>query len=165
MWRGDGRSEHRWCRPFRLAVPYEPDHGSVSTSRSSNRTCRSPASGSRTRLHAFAHERLRPLPSQSHEPESVVEDRGWIAPAPLSAFLELGPQPPAQPRNGVAVDRPVSVADRAYLEVVRPAAQRAIQLAHQLRGLLPRQRRRRLVIAWSFSTMRRMLCRDGRMPR
>jgi len=33
MWRGDGRSEHRCCRPFRLAVPYEPDHGSVSTSR------------------------------------------------------------------------------------------------------------------------------------
>jgi hypothetical protein len=60
MWRGDGRSEHRCCRPFRLAVPYEPDHGSVSTSRSSNRTCRSPASGSRTRLHAFAHDRWRP---------------------------------------------------------------------------------------------------------
>ena len=35
MWRGGGRSEHRCCRPFRLAVPYEPDHGSVSTSRSS----------------------------------------------------------------------------------------------------------------------------------
>ena len=50
MWRGGGRSEHRCCRPFRLAVPYEPDPGSVSTPRSSNRTCRSPASGSRTRL-------------------------------------------------------------------------------------------------------------------
>ena len=35
MWRGDGRSEHRCCRPFRLTVPYEPDHGSVSTPRSS----------------------------------------------------------------------------------------------------------------------------------
>ena len=33
-----------------LTVPYQPDPGSVSTSRSSNRTCRSPASGSRTRL-------------------------------------------------------------------------------------------------------------------
>ena len=32
---------------------------SVSTSRSSNRTCGSPASGFRTRTHAFAHERLR----------------------------------------------------------------------------------------------------------
>src|SRR5207244_3140277 len=41
-----GRSEHRCCRPFRLAVPYEPDHGSVSTSRSSNRACDLPALGS-----------------------------------------------------------------------------------------------------------------------
>ena len=32
-----------------------PRHSSVSTSRSSNRTCRSPASGSRTRPHAFTH--------------------------------------------------------------------------------------------------------------
>ena len=60
MWRGGGRSEHRCCRPFRLAVPYEPDHGSVSTSRSSNWTCRFPASSSRTRRHAFAHDCSRP---------------------------------------------------------------------------------------------------------
>jgi hypothetical protein len=31
------------------------NHDSVSTFRSSNRTCRSPASGSRTRLHTFIH--------------------------------------------------------------------------------------------------------------
>ena len=42
------------CRPFRLAMPRRFHHGSVSTSRSSNRTGRFPASGSRTRLHAFA---------------------------------------------------------------------------------------------------------------
>ena len=41
-------------RPFRLAVPKYPHRNSVSTSRSSNRTCRSPASGSRTGRHAFA---------------------------------------------------------------------------------------------------------------
>ena len=40
--------------PLRLAVPQWFHRGSVSTSRSSNRTCRSPASGSRTRTHAFA---------------------------------------------------------------------------------------------------------------
>ena len=44
MWRGDGRSRHRCFRPFRLAVPYEPDRGSVSTSPSSNRTCATNAS-------------------------------------------------------------------------------------------------------------------------
>jgi hypothetical protein len=43
------------CRLFRLAVPYEFARGSVSTSRSSNRACRSPAPGSRTRRHAFTH--------------------------------------------------------------------------------------------------------------
>ncbi len=32
----------------------------VSTPRSSNRTCRSPASGSRTRSHAFTHDGPRP---------------------------------------------------------------------------------------------------------
>ena len=42
------------CRPFRLAVPKYPDHSSVSTSRSSNRTCGSPASGSRTGI-TLAH--------------------------------------------------------------------------------------------------------------
>src|SRR6266849_515324 len=55
MWRGGFRFEHICSRLFRLAVPHWSDHGSVSTSRSSNRTCRSPASGSRTRPHAFVH--------------------------------------------------------------------------------------------------------------
>src|SRR6202022_281573 len=79
-------------------------------------------------------------PSQPYESESVVEDRRWIAPASLSALLELGSQPPAQPRSDVAVDRPVRAADGPYLEVVCPAAQGAVQLAHHLRGLLPRRR-------------------------
>jgi hypothetical protein len=43
-----------------LAVPHWLGRGSVSTPRSSNRTCRFPASGSRTRRHAFAHGSLRP---------------------------------------------------------------------------------------------------------
>jgi hypothetical protein len=55
MWRGGFRFEHICSRLFRLAVPHWFDHGSVSTSRSSNRTCSSPASGSRTRSHAFVH--------------------------------------------------------------------------------------------------------------
>lgn len=59
MWRGGGRSRHRCFRPFRLAVPYEPDHGSVSTSPSSNRTCATNASGSLPTHQAFAFERSR----------------------------------------------------------------------------------------------------------
>jgi hypothetical protein len=57
--------------------------------------------------------------------------------APSPPDLVLVAQPPAQPRSGVVVERPVRLADRAYLEVVRPAAQRAVQLRHLLRGLLP----------------------------
>jgi len=55
MWRGDCRSAHRCCRPFRLAVPYEPDLGSVSTPRSSvgSRTG-APALGSGGCHSAFA---------------------------------------------------------------------------------------------------------------
>src|SRR4029077_11902625 len=60
MWRGGGRLGMSVFHPFRLAVPQWLDHSSVSTSRSSNRTCGSPASGSRTRPHAFAHDGPRP---------------------------------------------------------------------------------------------------------
>jgi len=51
-------------------VPYWFDHDSVSTSRSSNRTCRSPASGSRTRLHAFA-SRATPSAVLEHSSELI----------------------------------------------------------------------------------------------
>src|ERR1700676_5240926 len=81
-----------------------------------------------------------PKRSQAYETKVPVEVREWIAPAPASPDLVLVAQPPAQPRSGIAVERPIRLADRAYLEVVRPAAQRAIQLAHQLRGPLPRHR-------------------------
>src|ERR1700693_15076 len=90
-----------------------------------------------SRLHP---RHVVPKPAQAYELEVPVEAREWIGPAPASPDLVLVAQPPAQPRSGVAVERPIRLADRAYLEVVRPAAQRTIQLAHQLRGLLPRHR-------------------------
>jgi hypothetical protein len=60
VWRGSGSPSISVFRPFRLAVPYRFGLGSVSTPRSSNRTCGSPASGSRTRPHAIAHDGPRP---------------------------------------------------------------------------------------------------------
>ena len=66
-----------------------------------------------------------------------VEMREWISPAPTSPDLVLGAQPPAQPHSGIVVDRSVRLVDGAYLEVVRPSAQHAVQLAHQHCGLLP----------------------------
>src|SRR5262249_33296344 len=62
---------------------------------------------------------------------------GVVSPALASSDLVLDAQPPAQPHSGVVVDRPVRFGDGAYIEVVRPSAQRAVQLAHQLCGLLP----------------------------
>jgi Sigma-70 region 2 len=60
VWRVGVRLNISVGRPFRLTVPYWFSRSSVSTPRSSNRTCRSPASGSRTRTHAFTHDTPRP---------------------------------------------------------------------------------------------------------
>src|SRR5271157_708240 len=88
-----------------------------------------------SRLHP---RHVVPKPGQAYETVVPIEVREWISPAPASPDLVLVAQPPAQPRCGVSVERPVCAGDSPYLEVVGPAAQRAIQLAHQLCGLLPR---------------------------
>src|SRR5215469_7363568 len=69
-----------------------------------------------------------------------VEVREWIGPALASPDLVLDAQPPAQPQSGVVVDRPIRLVDGAYVEVVRPSAQRAVQPRHQLCGVLPSPR-------------------------
>src|ERR1700720_2494388 len=81
-----------------------------------------------------------PKPAQAHESEVPVKVREWIRPALASPDLVLEAQPPAQPHSGVVVERPVRFCDGAYFEVVRPSAQRAVQLLHQLCGLLPSPR-------------------------
>src|ERR1700731_4332058 len=86
--------------------------------------------------------RLRPRhvvskPAQTYEPEVPIKVREWISPALASPDLVLDAQPPAQPHSGVVVDHPVRFGDGAYFEVVRPSAQRAVQLLHHLCGPLP----------------------------
>src|SRR5258708_27328234 len=81
-----------------------------------------------------------PKPAQAYEPKVPVKVREWIGPALASPDLVLEAQPPAQPHSGVVVDCPVRFRDGAYFEVVRPSAERAVQLAHQLCGLLPTPR-------------------------
>src|SRR5258706_14768179 len=68
-----------------------------------------------------------PKPVQAYEPEVPVQVREWIAPAlaPPPDFV-LGAQPPTQPHCRVVVERSISRADGAYLEVVRPSAQRPV---------------------------------------
>src|SRR4030081_3980520 len=63
--------------------------------------------------------------------------REWIGPALATPGFVLELQPPAQPHRCVAIECPIRLADGAYLEVVRPSAQRAVHLAHQLCGFLP----------------------------
>ena len=58
---------------------------------------------------------------QAYEPEVPVKVLEWINPALASPDLVLGAQPPAQPRCGVVVERPIRRRDGAYTEVVRPA--------------------------------------------
>src|SRR5215471_18374678 len=87
-----------------------------------------------SRLHP---RHVAPKRSQTYEPEVPVKVREWIGPALASPDLVLDAQPPAQPHSSVVVDRPIRLVDGAYIEVVRPSAQRAIQLTHQLCGLLP----------------------------
>src|SRR3954470_24505894 len=87
-----------------------------------------------SRLHP---RHVVPKPAQAYEPEVPVKVREWISPALASPDLVLEAQPPAQPHSGVVVDRPVRLGDGAYVEVVRPSAQRAVQLANQLCGFLP----------------------------
>ena len=59
MWRGGGRIGLSVSAAFVWRCLSSRAMTSVSTPRSSNRTCRFPASGSRTRHHAFAHGRSR----------------------------------------------------------------------------------------------------------
>ena len=126
MWRGGFRFEHICCRLFRLAVPHWFDHGSVSTSRSSNRTCRSSRIRLSDKISRLRPRHVVPKPVQAYEPEVPVQVREWIAPAlaPPPDFV-LGAQPPTQPHCRVIVERSISRADGAYLEVVRPSAQPA----------------------------------------
>ena len=100
------------------------------------RTCRFPASGSRTRLHAFTHGTSRPSAVRRTSLKCPWV-REWIIPALSSPDLVLELQPPAQPRRCVDVECPIRLADGAYFEVVRPSAQRAVHLGHQLCGFLP----------------------------
>src|SRR4051812_8711123 len=78
-----------------------------------------------------------PARGQAYQAKMAVQVREWIGPAPSSPDLVLETQPPAQPHRGVGVESAIRPRDRADIEVVGPAAQRTVQLAHQPCGVLP----------------------------
>ena len=139
-WRGGGRRGISVSAPFGSRCP------------TSHAVAPFPVAAHRTGRADFPHPALgqgfTPSPTARHAPSargvrdpwSRRDRRGGIVPISAAPYLVLVAQPPAQPRHGVAVDRPIRFIDGTYLKVVRPAAQRAIQLAHQQRGLLPYHR-------------------------
>jgi hypothetical protein len=137
MWRDGVRLSMSVAAPFRLAVPQWLSHSSVSTPRSSNRTCGSPRIRLSDKTSRLRPRHVAPKPAQAYDPVVPVEVREWIAPAPSSPDFALGAQPPAQPHRCASIERPIRLADGSYLEIVRPSAQRAVHFAHQRCGLLP----------------------------
>src|ERR1700692_2671250 len=129
--------EHICFRPFRSAVSYWFDHGPVFHTpliELDRQISRIQLSDKTSRLHP---RHVVPKPAQAYEPKVPVKMRKWISPALATPGFVLELQPPAQPHRCVALECPIRFADGAYLEVVRPSAQRAVHLAHQLCGFLP----------------------------
>lgn len=70
-WRGSHRSRGvAVAGGFRQCQCLSPDHSPVSSRRSSHRTCGFPASGARTRSHAFAHGKSRVRTDSRRSPKS-----------------------------------------------------------------------------------------------
>ncbi len=94
MWRGGGRIGLSVSAPFVWRCLNSRANYSVPTPRSSNRTCATNASGSRTRHHAFAHGRsraaIRPT-ARAVEPQRP----------PIDSIARQPPMPPVPSENPV----------------------------------------------------------------
>ena len=107
---------------------------SVSTPRSSNRTCRLPASGSRTRSYLRPRKAARARYKAGEPicvPETLVRESHVVP----GRHLVLTTQPLAQPPGRVPVHRGVGRAHLAQDEVVRPPGHEPVEATyHHLRG-------------------------------
>ena len=89
-WRGGRRPEGSCCRRLSASCRcLSSYHSSVSTSRSSNRTCGFPASGFRTGHHAFAHGKLRVRSASRTKPSSWYRDTSGKRETPRPGTLCL----------------------------------------------------------------------------
>ena len=132
---------------FRRCRCLTPRHGSVSSRRSSNRTCGFPASGSRTRS-CLRPRKARRSRCKAREtvvgPQSLVREAHRL-PGP---HLVLATEPLAQPPRGVPVDGAIRRADLPKGEVVRPTGQHPVETPyHLLRRQQPVSRRGQLAHA------------------
>jgi hypothetical protein len=105
---------------------------SVSTSRSSNRMCGFPASGSRRKFT------ISPTRSGRYVSQALLSRRSRtgiiLEPAgSRSRHLVFMTQPPTQPSAGMLINRPIGSADRSKTEVVRPPIQHLIEFPDHFR--------------------------------
>ena len=107
-----------------------------------------------SRLHT--RQATPPRAAQAYETEVPVQVREWIGPAPASPELVLVAQPPAQPRSRVGVERPIRAAGPCLLGSSSPSRAARGSTAPPTPWSLATSWRL-AVIAWIFSTMRRML--------
>src|SRR4030095_12403721 len=106
---------------------------SVSTPRSSNRTCGFPASGFRTKVDSCGRPReVGGRFGEADQAERLVEILVGVRSSPGSAHFVFTTQPLAQPMAGMRVHRPIGFADGAKAEVLAPSAQQSVELADHL---------------------------------
>jgi hypothetical protein len=105
---------------------------SVTTSRSSNRTCAINASGSRRKFTSS------PTRSGRYVSQARLSRRSRTGIDPGTAgsgslYLVFVRQPPTQPSAGALIDRPIGSPDRSKTEVVRPPIQHLIEFPDYFR--------------------------------
>src|SRR4029077_16055943 len=110
---------------------------SVSTSRSSNRTCRFAASGSRTSPPCGRSRAARRSPLKPNQPQRLVQVTVREACPSRPLHLVLPHQPPTEPRAGRALHPAIGCGDRPQTEIVRPAQQDRVEPAGHLLGVHP----------------------------
>src|SRR5262245_65220246 len=109
-----------------MPVPQSTRHGSVSSHRSSHRTCGFASYGARTGHHAFRPRKVARSQRQTLEPQLlIVVLVGETCSAPTWRLVLLT-QPPAKPLNHVRIDCPVRPVARTHAEVVGPPAQQPV---------------------------------------
>ena len=106
-----------------------PRRGFVSSRRSSNRTCRFSASGSRTRS-CLRPRKARRTRRKMREPVIGPEPLGREAHVFPDPHLVLTTEPLAQQPCRVLINRLVGRADLSQDEVVRPTGQQPVEASH-----------------------------------
>ena len=164
MWRGGFRSSRSVAAPFVWRC-LRADHDSVSTSRSSNRTCGFPASGSRTRTSRLRPRRRRAQAGPDGRARSARKGARVDRFPPWRRLTLCLTRNHRRSRIArVVVDRPIRFADGPYCRSSSPS-RAACRFNCSTSSVVSCQLPDRTVSAWTFSTMRLMLFFDGRVPK